>query len=146
MPVPASLELSCRRERGYNVALRTMRFFPALGALFGLVSVAAGAFGSHVLESRLSDEMLEIFELATRYLMVHALVLLLLGALSGRMAPRLGSAAGWGFCSGTILFSGTLYAYSLTGSLGWVMLTPVGGTALLAGWACLLWGCWPRRR
>lgn len=146
MPVPASLELSCRRERGYNVAMRTMRFFPALGALFGLVSVAAGAFGSHGLESRLPGDMLEIFELATRYLMVHALALLLLGALSERMAPRLGAAAGWGFCSGMILFSGTLYAYSLTGSLGWVMLTPVGGTALLAGWACLLWACWPRRR
>jgi uncharacterized membrane protein YgdD (TMEM256/DUF423 family) len=123
----------------------SLRFFPALGAFFGLVSVAAGAFGSHVLEAKLSGDRLEIFELATRYLMVHALALLLLGALSGRMEPRCGVLAGWGFCAGAILFSGTLYAYSLTGVLGWVMLTPVGGTALLAGWACLLWGCWPGR-
>lgn len=124
----------------------SLRFFPALGAFFGLASVAAGAFGSHALEAKLSGDMLEIFELATRYLMVHALALLLLGALSGRMEPRCGVLAGWGFCAGAILFSGTLYAYSLTGALGWVMLTPVGGTALLAGWACLLWACWPRRR
>ena len=125
--------------------MRTMRYFPALGAFFGLASVAAGAFGSHALESRLSGEMLEIFDLATLYLMVHALALLLLGALSVRVEPRFGTAAGWGFCAGTILFSGTLYAYSLTGSLGWVMLTPVGGTVLLVGWACLVRACWPRR-
>lgn len=123
----------------------SLHFFPVPGALFGLVGVAAGAFGSHVLEARLSGDMLEIFELATRYLMVHALALLLLGALSGRLDPRCGVLAGWGFCGGVILFSGTLYAYSLTGITGWVMLTPVGGTLLLAGWACLLWGCWPRR-
>ena len=122
-----------------------LRSFPALGAFFGLVSVAAGAFGSHVLEARLSGDMLEIFDLATRYLMVHALALLLLGALSSRLEPRCGVLAGWGFCAGAILFSGTLYAYSLTGVPGWVMLTPVGGTLLLAAWACLLWGCWPRR-
>lgn len=124
----------------------SLRFFPALGAFFGLVSVAAGAFGSHVLEAKLSGDMLEIFELATRYLMVHALALLLLGALSGRMEPRCGVLAGWGFCTGAILFAGTLYAYSLTSAVAWVMLTPVGGTLLLAGWACLLWALWPRRR
>ncbi len=124
----------------------SLRYFPALGAFFGLAGVAAGAFGSHVLESKLSGEMLEIFDLATRYLVVHALALLLLGALSSRMERRWGAAAGWGFCAGVILFSGTLYAYSLTGVLGWVMLTPVGGTALMAGWACLFWSCWPRRR
>lgn len=126
--------------------MRTMRIFPSLGALFGLAAVAAGAFGSHVLESRLSGEMLEIFDLATRYLMFHALALLLLGALSSRVEPGWGTAAGWGFCAGVILFSGTLYAYSLTGILGWVMLTPVGGTALMAGWACLFRACWPRSR
>ena len=124
----------------------SLRFFPALGACFGLVSVAAGAFGSHGLEAKLSDDMMEIFELATRYLMIHALALLLLGALSGRMEPRCGVLAGWGFCAGAILFSGTLYAYSLTAALAWVMLTPVGGTLLLAGWACLLWALWPRGR
>ncbi len=124
----------------------SLRFFPALGACFGLVSVAAGAFGSHGLEAKLSGDMMEIFELATRYLMIHALALLLLGALSGRMEPRCGVLAGWGFCAGAILFSGTLYAYSLTAALAWVMLTPVGGTLLLAGWACLLWALWPRGR
>lgn len=123
----------------------SLRFFPALGAFFGLASVAAGAFGSHSLESKLSADMLEIFELASRYLMFHSFALLLLGALSGRLDPRCGVLAGWGFCAGSILFSGTLYAYSLTAAVGWAMLTPVGGTLLLAGWACLLWGCWPRR-
>lgn len=108
--------------------------------------MAAGAFGSHGLEAKLSGDMLEIFELATRYLMVHALALLLLGALSGHVEPRCGVLAGWGFCAGAILFSGTLYAYSLTAALAWVMLTPVGGTLLLAGWACLFWALWPRSR
>ena len=118
------------------------RTFLSLGSLFGLVSVVAGAFGSHILREQLPDEMLDTFTLATRYQMYHALALLALGSFWGRISIRSGCLAGYSFGAGTILFSGTLYVYSLTGERWWAMLTPIGGLALIAGWGFLLWACW----
>ena len=51
------------------------RLFPALGALFGALAVAAGAFGAHALRARLEPRDLEIFETAARYQLYHALAL-----------------------------------------------------------------------
>ena len=48
-------------------------------------------------------------------------------------------AAGWLFVIGTLLFSGSLYALSVSGVRGLGIVTPFGGVALLAGWLCLLW-------
>ena len=39
------------------------------GAFFGLMAVALGAFGAHVLSSTFSDSHMAIFETATRYQM-----------------------------------------------------------------------------
>jgi uncharacterized membrane protein YgdD (TMEM256/DUF423 family) len=47
--------------------------------------------------------------------------------------------AGWLFVVGTLLFSGSLYALALTGARGLGAVTPLGGVAFLAGWACLAW-------
>ncbi|HSW25682.1 MAG TPA: DUF423 domain-containing protein [Burkholderiaceae bacterium] len=40
---------------------------------------------------------------------------------------------------GTLLFSGSIYALSLSGVRGLGIVTPFGGVVLLAGWLCLLW-------
>lgn len=45
------------------------RIFLAIAAVFGGLSVAAGAFGAHALRERLSERSLEIFETAARYQM-----------------------------------------------------------------------------
>jgi uncharacterized membrane protein YgdD (TMEM256/DUF423 family) len=36
-----------------------------------------------------------------------------------------------------VLFSGSLYALALSGVAALGAITPLGGAALLAGWACL---------
>ncbi|MET0211962.1 MAG: DUF423 domain-containing protein [Vicinamibacterales bacterium] len=112
--------------------------FMLIGALAGFLGVAAGAFGAHGLRSRLSPEMLAVFETAVRYQMYHVFALLMTAAAIGRLGDaRLLSIAGWSFVAGMVLFSGSLFALTLTGITTLGAITPVGGVAFLVGWACL---------
>ena len=43
------------------------------------------------------------------------------------------------FGLGILLFSGSLYAYALSGVRALGMITPIGGLLFLAGWALLAW-------
>jgi len=43
------------------------------------------------------------------------------------------------FAAGAALFAWPLYVHALSGSAALVLLAPVGGLTLLAGWAWLLW-------
>jgi uncharacterized membrane protein YgdD (TMEM256/DUF423 family) len=114
------------------------RTFLLIGAVLGFLGVALGAFAAHGLRSRLSPEMLSVFETAVRYQMYHAFAILIVAAAIGRLgATRLLSAAGWTFFAGTVLFSGSLYALTLTGVTTLGAITPFGGLLFLAGWACL---------
>ena len=110
----------------------------ALGAASGLVAVVAGAFGAHGLKDRLSPEMLAAWETAVRYQMWHALALLAVAGLEGRVGGL--PAAAWCFAAGTVLFSGSLYVYAVTGMKWLGMTAPFGGLTLMAGWACLAVG------
>ncbi len=49
------------------------RFFFLAGAIAAFIAVALGAFGAHSLKTKLSPEMLNIFEVGVRYQMYHAL-------------------------------------------------------------------------
>jgi uncharacterized membrane protein YgdD (TMEM256/DUF423 family) len=118
------------------------RLFATLGAASGFVAVAAGAFGAHALKARLSPEMLAVFEVGVRYQMFHALALFAAAWAVGRWPGRAASAAGWLFVAGTVLFSGTLYLLTLSGTRWLGAVTPLGGAAFLAGWACLAWAAW----
>jgi uncharacterized membrane protein YgdD (TMEM256/DUF423 family) len=122
----------------------------ALGALSGLISVAAGAFGAHALKGRLPADLLVIFETAARYQMYHALALVLVGvlALRGGLPERVSAPlqlAGALFVVGTVLFSGSLYVLSLSGQRWLGAITPLGGLAFLAGWLALAWSGWLSR-
>ena len=110
------------------------RIFLFLGAVLGFFGVACGAFGGHLLKERLAPEFLNIFEIGVRYQMYHALALLGLAWAFSRFGNGLLSAAGWLFLIGTLIFSGSLYALSLTGVKAWGAVTPLGGISLLAGW------------
>lgn len=114
------------------------RTFLLAGALAGLIGVAFGAFGAHGLRGRLSAEMLAVFETGVRYQMYHALALMAIAALSDRLSGRLIAAAGWLFVTGIVIFSGSLYVLAVTGITVLGAITPIGGVALLAGWACLI--------
>ena len=114
------------------------RTFLLVAALAGLTGVAFGAFGAHGLRGRLSPEMLGVFETAVRYQMYHALAIFGVGLLVAPIGGWLVKAAGWLFTAGIVVFSGSLYALALTGVSTLGAITPIGGLALLAGWACLV--------
>nr|WP_110986151.1 DUF423 domain-containing protein [Acaryochloris thomasi] len=116
-----------------------MRLFLALGAVFGGLSVAAGAFASHALKGKFSDRMLEVFETGTRYQMYHALALILVALLLSRATEGQSwlVASGTSMTLGVLLFSGSLYALSFTGIKILGAITPLGGVAFLVGWGCL---------
>jgi len=121
------------------------RLFAFLGSLSAMIAVAAGAFGAHALRSRLSLELLAVFETGVRYQMYHALALLAAAWLVS-VRPG-GNAAVWAgglFVVGTLVFSGSLYALALSGQRWFGAITPVGGVAFLAGWACLAWSALTR--
>lgn len=104
-----------------------------LAALFGLLGVAAGAFGAHGLESRIGAEQLEWWGTGARYQQIHAVALLVVGWSAGEWT-RWKSLAGWGFVLGMIVFAGTLYAMALGGPRILGAITPIGGLLLMLGW------------
>lgn len=111
-----------------------------VGALFAGLGVAAGAFGAHGLRAMLAEPMLVVYETAVRYQMYHALALLVLAVLAVRLPPRTTLLVAGLFTGGIVFFSGSLYLLALTGTRPLGMLTPVGGTLFIAGWAVLAWG------
>jgi uncharacterized membrane protein YgdD (TMEM256/DUF423 family) len=111
--------------------------FLLVGALTGFTGVTLGAFGAHALRSRLSPEMLVVFETGVRYQMYHAFAILIVGLILGRMGGWLIVAAGWFFTAGIVLFSGSLYLLAFTSVSALGAITPIGGLAFLIGWACL---------
>ena len=113
------------------------RTFLLIGALAGFTGVAIGAFGAHALRERLTPDMLAVFETGVRYQMYHALAVIATGLIAARMDKWLVTMAGWLFTAGIVLFSGSLYAMTLTGAPGIGAVTPIGGVLLLLGWACL---------
>jgi uncharacterized membrane protein YgdD (TMEM256/DUF423 family) len=113
-----------------------------LGAIFAGIAVAAGAFGAHSLKHLLDPARLAVFETAARYQMYHALGLCIV-SWAGERHPNVHVAPiGWLFAIGILLFSGSLYALSISGNRWLGALTPVGGAAFMAGWALLAWDVW----
>jgi len=114
------------------------RTFLLIGAVLGFLGVAGGAFGAHALRSRLSPEMLVVFETGVRYQMYHALAVLIVAAAAGQMGrAHLLVISGWSFVAGILLFSGSLYALALTGVGILGAITPLGGVLFLIGWISL---------
>lgn len=107
-------------------------------ALLAGIGVACGAFGAHVLEDRLGEELLEVWRTAVLYHLVHALALLLTALVPAGSTPRARSAAVVAFTVGIVLFSGSLYVLALSGVRAWGAVTPFGGIAFLVGWGCLV--------
>ncbi len=110
----------------------------ALGAFAAGLGVVLGAFGAHALRSRVTPDLLAVFETGVRYHMYHALALLAVGWAATRWASPWVGAAGWAFTLGIVVFSGSLYVLGLTGARWWGALTPIGGLAFLFGWVSLL--------
>jgi len=115
------------------------RVFVALGSISAFIGVALGAFAAHGLKTRVADNLLVIFEIGVRYQLYHALALLAVGLAYARWPGPVTVASGFMFVVGTVLFSGSLYALSLTEMRWFGAITPFGGVAFLGGWLCLAW-------
>jgi uncharacterized membrane protein YgdD (TMEM256/DUF423 family) len=114
------------------------RTFMLIGAVAAFIGVGFGAFGAHSLRARLTPEMLAVFETGVRYQMYHAFAILITALALARFDGWLLRTAGWLFTAGIVLFSGSLYALALTGVTTLGAITPIGGLAFLAGWACFI--------
>ena len=119
------------------------KLFITLASLSGMLAVLFGAFGAHALKERLDEHALTVFETAVQYHFYHTLALLVVGvmALSQPQAALLKS-SGWLFVIGILVFSGSLYLLSFTGMRWLGAITPFGGLAFIAAWACLAAAGW----
>ncbi len=121
------------------------RSFFTVAALLGFAAVALGAFGAHGLARKLGSapdaaQRLDWWKTAALYHLTHALALGLSAGLFGD--SRAGRSACVAFCIGIALFSGSLYAMTLTGARWLGAVTPFGGLSLLVGWAALALAAW----
>ena len=101
--------------------------------------MAGGAFGSHGLRERIESELLRAFDTGASYQLVPALALLAVAWAAGRWPAARLRMVGWAFVIGIVLCSGSLQLMAAT-AIRWLdAITPVGGIALIAGWALMAW-------
>lgn len=119
-----------------------MKFWSMAGAIAMALAVGIGAFGAHGLKAKVDATALGWWATGAQYHVYHALGLFAVGWIATWSThPRLVSAAGICMLLGVLLFSGSLYAMTLTGTRWLGAITPIGGTAWIVGWICLALAC-----
>lgn len=113
-------------------------------ALLMAIAVTLGAFGAHLLKKLLTPSLLEGYQTATYYQMVHAIAIFIAGFLYKQYHDKKMRLAGQLFFFGILCFSGSIYVrvgLSFAGytSLGlFNLVTPLGGVLFILGWLWLL--------
>jgi uncharacterized membrane protein YgdD (TMEM256/DUF423 family) len=110
---------------------------------FGFLGVLLGAFGAHGLRDHVTPELLEVWKTGVFYHLLHAVALLAVAVAGERVGWRRAVVAL--FVAGIVIFSGSLYALTLTGQRWWGAVTPLGGVAFLGGWIALAVSARPSR-
>ncbi len=119
------------------------RLFLLLGGVNALAAVLLGAFGAHALRQRLPADLQAIYQTGNHYHFYHALGLLVVGLLLLHLpAASLLKWSGWLMLAGIVVFSGSLYALSITGSRWLGAITPFGGIAFIIAWLLLTLAVW----
>ena len=113
------------------------RLFLCIGSISGALAVMLGAFGAHGLKDKLCEQMLAVYTTGVEYHFYHALALLGIGLLAIHVESKLLTASGWSMVVGILLFSGSLYALSISGISKLGAITPIGGLFFIAGWILL---------
>ena len=120
-----------------------MNRFLIIAGFSGAITVALGAMGAHALKTRISPELLQVYEKGVQYQMYHTLALLCTALLMQHNSSRYLKWSGNFFITGIILFSGSLYFLSIRSLIGledirWVgAITPFGGLSFIMGWVLL---------
>ena len=119
----------------------TLKIAFLFAAFAGALGVVLGAFGAHALRGSIEPRLIETFQTAVQYQLIHALALLLVSLTMGWLGQSLSlEISAYAFMAGIILFSGSLYGLVLT-EMKWLgPVTPLGGLSLIVGWLALLVG------
>lgn len=110
-----------------------------LAGIGGAVAVGAGAYGAHGLAGK-ERVLVEAFRTGVLYHLVHSLALVGAAWAAERAAGGRALAAhvaGVAFAAGIVLFSGSLYAFGMTGIVPVAGAAPAGGAMLILGWLAL---------
>lgn len=115
-----------------------------IAGIMGFLAVGLGAMGAHALKTKWETTLgvieaayrLDLWKTASQYHIVHSVVLLVLAFAYNR--PEQGRWASRMVTSGIVLFSGSLYLFSLTKAKWLVAITPIGGVLLMLGWLFLI--------
>jgi uncharacterized membrane protein YgdD (TMEM256/DUF423 family) len=103
--------------------------------LLGAVAVATGAFGAHSLRDQVSPERLATWHTGSRYLMWHVLGMLAIVLSQKDLNPWRWVLRSW--LTGSLIFSGSLFALVILNK-GWLgAITPAGGILLICGWVII---------
>ena len=114
-----------------------MKGYIIIASLFAALAILFGAFGSHALKERLSAQSLEVYDIATRYLMFHAIGIFLIALLGFQLPKESLEIPGIMMIVGTSIFSGSLYFISMLDFKKLGMVTPIGGLLLIVSWLLL---------
>lgn len=111
------------------------RVFLVLGGVNAALVVVLGAFGAHVLKTRMSGDMMAVYHTGVLYHAIHSLGLIGIGVVAGWLPDSSYlKSAGWVMLAGIVLFSGSLYILSITGARWLGSITPIGGVAFILAW------------
>jgi len=113
------------------------RRFIFIGSIMMALAVAIGAFGAHGLKSVVSKEMLVIYHTGVEYHFYHALGLFVVAFVANLQENKKVKLAGYFMLFGIFIFSGSLYALSITGIKLLGAITPIGGTLFIISWLLL---------
>ena len=114
-----------------------MKGYIIIASLFAALAILFGAFGSHTLKERLSAQSLEVYDIATRYLMFHALGIFLIALLGFQLPKESLEIPVIMMIVGTSIFSGSLYLIAMLDFKKLGMVTPIGGLLLIVSWLLL---------
>ena len=114
-----------------------MKGYIITASLFAALAILFGAFGSHALKERLSAQSLEVYDIATRYLMFHALGIFLIALLGFQLPKESLEIPVTMMIVGTSIFSGSLYLIAMLDFKKLGMVTPIGGLLLIVSWLLL---------
>ena len=116
------------------------RLIILLAGINGFLAVSIGAFAAHMLRNRLSPELLDTFQTGVQYHMYHALGLFGIGLLMLNFpTSNLLRISAYLMIAGIVLFSGSLYLLSITGTRWLGAITPLGGLCFLSAWVLIVW-------
>lgn len=112
----------------------TPRTASRIAAALGFLAVVLGAFGAHGLKPLLTqNDTVSIWEKAVFYHFIHSVMVFILAE-----RKQIPAVPWWGFLTGIVIFSGSLYLLAVT-NIRWLgAITPIGGVSFLIGWGCLL--------